>query len=45
MPIAREEALKLLCGGDEGVAKWNRKRDAGEIDLKELQIRGKNLKP
>ena len=26
----RDEALELLLGGKEGVAEWNRRREAGE---------------
>lgn len=26
----RDEALRLLEGGPEGVAEWNRRREAGE---------------
>ena len=30
MKISRDDALKLLRGGPEGVAEWNRRRVAGE---------------
>jgi hypothetical protein len=30
MAISREEALKLLKGGSESVAEWNRRREGGE---------------
>ena len=28
--MEREEAISLLRGGHEGVAEWNRRREAGE---------------
>jgi hypothetical protein len=51
----RDEALKLLKGGKEGVAEWNRRRDSGEeipdlggadlheADLRTADRRGVNL--
>jgi hypothetical protein len=36
----QEEALKLLSGGAQGVAEWNRRRQAGETmpDLKNADL-------
>ena len=45
MAISREEALKLLRGGEEGVAEWNRRRRAGEEipDLRMADLRCADL--
>ena len=46
----REEALKLLKGGPEGIAEWNKRRAAGEeipsllnVDLRAQQLDSANL--
>jgi hypothetical protein len=41
----RDEALRLLKGGSEGVAEWNRRRKVGEEipPLREADLRGANL--
>src|SRR5512135_2350455 len=41
----RNEALRLLKGGSEGVAEWNRRRKAGEEipPLREADLRGAHL--
>jgi hypothetical protein len=41
----RNEALRLLKGGSEGVAEWNRRRKAGEEipHLREADLRGAHL--
>ena len=46
----RNEALRLLKGGSEGVAEWNRWRKAGDeipdlsrADLREADLSGANL--
>ena len=41
----RDEALRLLTGGPEGVAEWNRRREAGEgiPDLREARLDGARL--
>jgi uncharacterized protein YjbI with pentapeptide repeats len=43
--VERNEALKLLKGGEKGVAEWNRRRKAGEVipDLVGADLRGANL--
>lgn len=42
----RDEAIKLLTGGPEGVAEWNRWRELVEVlpDLTEANFSGANLK-
>ena len=42
----RDEALKLLRGGEEGVAEWNRRRSEGEEipDLSGADLRGADLR-
>lgn len=47
----RDEALKLLRGGEEGVAEWNRRRESGEETpnlreavLREASLDGANLR-
>ena len=41
----RDEALRLLKGGPDGIAEWNRRRDAGEEipDLREANLVRANL--
>jgi hypothetical protein len=41
----RDEAIKLLSGGLDGVAEWNRRSEAGEVtpDLSVANLRGVNL--
>ena len=41
----RNEALRLLKGGSEGVAEWNRRRKVGEEipPLREADLRGAHL--
>ncbi len=41
----RDEALKLLKGGPEGIAEWNRRRQASEQipDLRETDLRGASM--
>ncbi len=41
----RDEAFKLLVGGPEGIAEWNRRRDVGEgiPELDEADLRGASL--
>ena len=41
----RNEALKLLKGGLEGVAEWNQRRKAGEeiLDLRRADLRQARL--
>src|SRR5512135_350025 len=45
MAMDRNKALRLLKGGSEGVAEWNRRRKAGEEipPLREADLRGANL--
>jgi hypothetical protein len=45
-----DEAIKLLKGGPEGIAEWNRRRESGEAipdligaDLRNADVRGANL--
>jgi hypothetical protein len=42
----RDEALKLVRGGKEGVAEWNERRARGEPipDLREADLREANLR-
>ena len=41
----RDEALKLLRGGMEGVAEWNQRREAGDEipDLSGVELSNANL--
>jgi uncharacterized protein YjbI with pentapeptide repeats len=43
--VNRRQALKLLNGGADGVAEWNRRRDSGEKvpDLSLADLRGATL--
>ena len=45
--ITRDEALELLQGGEDDVAEWNRRREAGDqipnlsgVDLSEANLIG-----
>ena len=31
MTISRDDVLKLLNGGVDGIAEWNQRREAGEV--------------
>lgn len=49
--MTRDEAIKLLKGGREGIAEWNRRREAGDevpdlsgVDLSRAELRGVNFR-
>jgi hypothetical protein len=39
----RDDALRLLRSGPEGIAAWNRRRMSGEADLREIDLKNANL--